>query len=133
MDKLPLELIDIIYSFVPLEVKAFLTKNNYRKYHGLLREKIGKKIENYIRHTIRQDNDFVFNRILYDNYSKWFRMKNYYYKEAIYANYIYFLDSYAIDNESSKCRELIRNLFTELGLEENRHKKKTIKYIKWKT
>ena len=72
MDKLPLELIDIIYSFVPLEVKAFLTKNNYREYHGLLREKIGKKIENYIRHTIRQDNDFVFNRILYDNYSKLF-------------------------------------------------------------
>ena len=82
---------------------------------------------------IRQDNDFVFKQLIVENYNRWINMKKYYYKECIFSNYIYFLESYAIDNESTKCRNLIIDLFQEEGLSKNRHKKNTIRYIRWKT
>ncbi len=82
---------------------------------------------------VRQDNDFVFKQLLVENYKRWSNMKKYYYKESIYSNYVHFLDSYAIDNDSTKCRKIIQELFKELGLSKNQHKKNTIRYIRWRT
>jgi hypothetical protein len=131
---LPDELEDIVYSYIPKSITIFLTKKKYVEHHYLIRSFINKKnIENYIRSMVRQDNDFVFKLLLSENYNRWLNMKKYYYKECIFANYLNFLESYAIDNESKKCRNLIINLFEEEGLSKNRHKKNTIKYIRWKT
>jgi len=130
---LPDELEDIVYSYIPKSVTIFLTKQKYIEGHHLIRSLINRKnIENYIRSMIRQDNDFVFKQLIVENYNRWINMKKYYYKECIFSNYIYFLESYAIDNESIKCRKIIIDLFEEEGLSKNRHKKNTIKYIKWK-
>ena len=82
---------------------------------------------------IRQDNDFVLKQLLIENYKRWLNMKKCYYRNCIYTNYITFLESYSIDNESIKCRKLINNFFEELGLRKNQHKKNVIKYIRWKT
>jgi len=132
VDKLSDELIDVIYSYIPKSVTIFLTKKNYIKEHYLLRNYINKRyIEQYIRTMVRQDNEFVFNLLLVENYKRWLNMKKYYYKECIYGNYINFLESYAIDNKSLKCRKLIINLFEEQGLNKNQHKKNIIRYIRW--
>jgi hypothetical protein len=83
---------------------------------------------------VRQDNSFVFNQLLIENEKKWLNMKKYYYKNCIYANYLIFLDSYSLENESTNCRKLLIELFEELGLSKNRFKKKNIiTYIRWKT
>jgi len=133
IDSLPDVIIDIIYCYIPKVVTIFLTKENYFKDHHLIRKIIDKrKIEQYIRCMVRQDNDFVFKQLLVENYQRWLNMKKYYYKESIYSNYINFLDSYAIDNESTKCRKIIQELFEELGLSKNQHKKNTIRYIRWR-
>jgi hypothetical protein len=132
--KLPNELIREIYTYIPKTVTVFLTKKNYLKYHHLLRKHINKRnIENYIRAIVRQDNDFVLKQLLVENEKRWLNMKKCYYKHCIYTNYVTFLESYAIDNESTKCRDLITNFFQELGLSKNQHKKNVIKYIRWKT
>ena len=81
---------------------------------------------------VRQDNHFVFKQMLTENFGRWTNMKKYYYKNCIYFNYIYFLESYAIDNESPKCRKIILELFEELGLRKNQHKKNVNRYIRWK-
>jgi hypothetical protein len=135
VDKLPYELLDIIYSYVPKKVTAFLNKTNYIKEHQFITNNIinNGKMEIYIRIMIRQDNDFVFNQLLKENYTRWVIIKNYYYKDCIYANYLIFLESYAIENQSTKCRKLLGELLKELGLSKNQHKKNTIKYIRWKT
>jgi len=134
VDKLSDELIDVIYSYIPKSVTIFLTKKNYIKEHYLLRNYINKRyIEQYIRTMVRQDNEFVFNLLLVENYKRWLNMKKYYYKECIYGNYINFLESYTIDNKSLKCRKLIINLFEEQGLNKNQHKKNIIRYIRWTT
>ena len=135
IDKLPYELVDIIYSYVPTPVKTFLSKQNYVTGHPLITNYIinNGQMENYIRAMIRQDNDFVFGILLKENYKRWLIMKNYYYKNCIHCNYIVFLESYAIDNESTKCRKIIGDFFIEQGLSKNQHKKNTIKYIRWRT
>jgi predicted cation transporter len=134
VDKLSYELIDIIYSYIPKSVTIFLIRENYIKEHYLLRSVINKRYtEQYIRTMVRQDNDFVFNLLLVENYNRWLNMKKYYYKECIYGNYINFLESYAIDNKSLKCRKIIIKLFEEQGLNKNQHKKNVIRYIRWTT
>jgi hypothetical protein len=134
VNKLPNEIEDIIYSYIPITKTILLSKKNYLESHKLLRNTIDKlDIENYIRTMIRQDNDFVFEQLLIENYNKWLNMKNYYYKDCDYANYLMFLKSYAIDNESTKCLDLLLELFEELGLCKNQHKKKAFKYIRWRT
>jgi hypothetical protein len=134
VDKLSFELVDIIYSYIPKSVTIFLTQKNYIKEHYLLRNFINKRyIEQYIRTMVRQDNEFVFKLLLVENYKRWLNMKKYYYKECIYGNYVNFLESYAIDNKSLKCRRLIINLFEEQGLNKNQHKKNVIRYIRWTT
>ena len=90
-------------------------------------------IENYIRAMVRQDNDFVFKQLLVEHSKRWFEMKKCYYQHYIYSNYITFLETYALENESTKCRNLITELFQEQGLGKNQHKKNVIKYIRWKT
>jgi hypothetical protein len=134
INNLPDELIREVYLYVPKIVKLFLTKKNYIQDHHLMKQHINKSnIENYYRAMVRQDNDFVLKQLLVENQKKWFSMKKYYYKTCIYTNYITFIESYAIENQSTKCRKLIKELFVELGLSKNQHKKNIIKYIRWKT
>jgi len=130
---LPDELEDIVYSYIPKCVTIFLTKQNYLREHYLIKKFIKiKNTENYIRSMVRQDNDFVFTQLLVENYNKWLNMKKYYYKECIFGNYLMFLESYAIDNDSVKCRKILFDLFKKESLSKNKHKKNTNKYIRWK-
>ena len=132
IDNLPEELKFIVSSYVPEAAKIFLNKELYFKYHHLFRDYINrKKLENYIRTTIRQDSDFVFNQLLLENRTKWFNMKKYLYQDCIYANYIYFLKLYCVENQSAKCKKIIDLLLFKLGLSKNQHKKNIIRNIRW--
>jgi hypothetical protein len=132
MDNLPKELVSIVSSYVPIAAKIFLNKTFYFNYHHLFRDCINRKqLENYIRTTIRQDNDFVFKQLLLENKNKWFNMKKYLYQDSIYANYIYFLKTYCVENKSTKCKQLIDLLLLNLGLSKNQHKKNIIRNIRW--
>ena len=133
LNKLPIELIEIIKEYLSLLTLIFLNKEYYFKYHNLFTESIKSKSEIYIRTMIRQDNDFIINNLFYESSIRWISMYNYYYKDCIYMNYLYFLLHYSIDNDSEKCVRLLNNLIKELGFKKNQHKKKTIRYIRWKT
>jgi hypothetical protein len=137
VENLPDELMNIVKSYIPKSVTIFLTKQSYIYEHYLVRDIINKNkkcnIENYIRAMIRQDNDFVLKQLLVENNKRWLQMNNYYYKRCIFSNYIIFLKSYSIENDSLKCIKIINDLFEELGLSKNQHKKKLIRYIRWKT
>ena len=131
---LPEELKEIIKSYIPEIVLVFLTKDRYLENHYLIKKYVNKTyIENYIRTTIRQDHYFVFCQMLVENWKRWLNIKKYYYKSCIYSNYLIFLEQYCLDNESTKCRNLILDLLEEQGLSKNQHKKNIIQYIRWKT
>ena len=59
-------------------------------------------------------------------------MKKYLYRDCIYANYLLFLKSYALEYDSLECNNLISRLLTNLGLSKNQHKKNIVRNIRWK-
>ena len=81
---------------------------------------------------IRQDNEFVFKKIIEENYSKWYENRQYRYKNMIFNNYLYFVMNFCIENDSNNCRKVISDFLKEHGLGKNLHKKNVVKYIKWK-
>lgn len=135
IDSLPQEIKTIIYSYIPKYVTVFLTKENYFFDHPYLYEYIAKirgaNTENYIRTMIRQDNDYVFRQLLLENSEKWLNMTKYYYKTCIYVNYLTFIESYAIEHESVKCRKVLVEFFQETQKQKG-FKKNIVRYVKWK-
>lgn len=135
IDKLPDELIRIIYSYLPIRVITFLSKDLYIHNHHLISEYILKgNRENYIRDIIRRDHGFVFSHLLNENFIKWiFEIKNYKYKTTIYNNYLYFVKDFCLIHESTKCRNIIHDFFLKHELCKNQHKKNHVRNIRWKT
>lgn len=131
INNLPGVIIDIIKEYIPKKILIFTNRENYNLYHHLIKKYI-KNYENYIRDMIRRDNEFVFNKIIRDNYPKWCEIKQYRYKNMIFKNYFYFTINYCIENDSNNCRNSINIFLKEHGLSKNLHKKNVIKYIRWK-
>jgi hypothetical protein len=131
IQKLPDEIISIIKEYIPHFHLVFVNKQNYKLYHPLIKKYI-YNYENYIRDIVREDHSFVFEQILNENYKRWMTIKKYTYKNIIYNNYIYFIISYCIDNQSNNCRIVLVNFLREHGLCQNQHKKNILKNIRWK-
>ena len=128
---LPQDILLIIKEYISKKKFIFTNRENYYLYHILLKPSISN-YENYIRDTIRRDNQFVFDRIVRENYYKWTEILQYRYKNMIFKNYFYFTINYCIENESTNCRLTIHNFLKEHGLCKNLHKKNVVKYIRWK-
>ena len=129
--RLPDELVRYIKEYIPKKVFVFTNRENYNLYHSLIKPSI-TDYESYIRAMIRQDNEFVFNKIIKENCSKWYEIVNYKYKNMIFKNYLYFVMNFCIENDSNNCRKIISDFLKEHGLGKNLHKKNIVKYIKWK-
>ena len=50
-----------------------------------------KQYENYIRDVIRRDNQFVFQKIIEENITRWLNMRQYRYKNMVFSNYFYYI------------------------------------------
>jgi hypothetical protein len=129
--RLPPELIRYIKEYIPKKTFVFTNRENYNLYHSLIQPSI-IEYESYIRAMIRQDNEFVFKKIIEENISKWYEIRQYKYKNMIFKNYLYFVMNFCIENESNNCRKTILEFLKEHGLGKNLHKKNIVKYIKWK-
>jgi hypothetical protein len=129
---LPLEIESIIKSFLPINILLTLNKEYYIKYHKDIKKIVSKnQYDNYIRDMLRKDNDFVFKLLIHENYKIWININKYKYNKTIYGNYFCFIDKFCIDNESTKCRNLLKDFLNKTGLSKNRHKKNTITNIIW--
>jgi hypothetical protein len=122
LSALPDELKNIVYEYIPLVTKAFLTKENYMKYHRNILSKC-LQIESCIRDMIKRDNDFVFNQMMNDCYERWIRIQRYVYKNHRYLNYVYFVRDYCVEQESTKCKNVVDHFFKLNGISKNQHKK----------
>lgn len=134
ISKLPEVLVDIVYEYVPLSTKIFLTRKNYCENHHLVKSYINKRqYENYIRCMVRQDNSFVFAFLINENITIWMnKIFNFLYKDTTYDNYLWFLHEYCIENESTRCKNIIDKYIELLGLDKNRHKKSTLFNSRWR-
>jgi hypothetical protein len=131
IQKLTPDIIELIKEYIPKIYFVFTNRENYILLHPHLKKNI-KNYNNYIRDTIRRDNEFVFNLIIRENIYKWCNITQYAYKNMIFQNYLYFINYYCLENKSNNCRNNILIFLKEHGLDKNLHKKKIIKYIRWK-
>jgi hypothetical protein len=125
------ELINIIKEYIPKKKFVFVNRENYFLYHSSIKHCI-KDYESYIRAMIRQDNEFIFKQVTEENCFRWYGIRQYQYKNMIFTNYLYFVISFCIENDSSNCRKVVSDFLKEHGLSKNLHKKNVVKYIKWK-
>ena len=112
--RLPPELIRYIKEYIPKKTFVFTNRENYNLYHSLIKPSI-KDYESYIRAMIRQDNEFVFKKIIEENCSKWYDILQYKYKNMIFKNYLYFVMNFCIENDSNNCRKIISDFLKEHG------------------
>jgi hypothetical protein len=131
INKLPHELVDIIYDFIPGLTKCVLNKSLYRKYHSCIKPFISSRglFDNYIRDIIRKDLDFVFFHIAKENYTLWLKAKKCTYKNKIFSNYMELLENLCIETESTKCRNIMNEAPNKSGLHKNQHKNNIVKSI----
>jgi len=127
---LPDVIVDLIKEYIPLCKLVFVNSTYYKLYHHTIKKQI-PFFDNYIRDTIRRDNDYVFEQIIRENYDIWLKKKQFVYKNMIFNNYIYFVRYYCIENNSEKCRLVIKEYLSKGDLCINQHKKNIVKYIKW--
>ena len=126
------DLVFEIFSFVNLELLVNPNKNYYFKYHKLIKKKINpNRYESYIRSMLRKDNSFTFAVLLNENIDKWKCIVKYYYNHQIFTNYLYFLDFFALENNSTNCRNLIKEK-AKAVLGTNWYKKVKVRNCRWK-
>ena len=130
---LPEDLLNVIYEYLTTSTLAWLNKTNYIEHHIKIRKLIPNKMyDNYIRSTLRNDDSFVFQYIILENYNYWTNMKQFHYKNKKYADYLHFLQDLSIHHNSTNCKNIIVEYINKTGLGKNQHKKKRTKNIRWK-
>ena len=108
IDTLPEEIQTIILDFMLPRYKLFLNKTYYLRYHNIIFQHIPKNnIELYIRSMVRQDNAFVFQQLVSDNWYKWLNTTNYCYRGRNYVSYIEFLNDYCFEHGAHKSKQLL--------------------------
>jgi len=130
INKLPIELVDIIQTYIPQHIWRPLNKILYVENYDLVYIKMKpNNVENYIRYVVKRDFGFVFNYVVLRNLFKWYQMRDYLNDFLIYPNYIYFIKDYCISNHSINCLNTLNEILKRLGYEKKLSKKKTIRSI----
>ena len=132
VEMLPKEIANIIKEYIPLITMIFIEKKKYILYHDYILHKIRKQEESYIRFIIRDDLDFVLLQILKKYHIKWINTKKYLYKDIIYYNYLSFILSFILENNSNKCKQLTNLFLEKQGISKNIYKNTTFINKRWK-
>ena len=117
IQKLPKEIINIIYFFVPCKVKVFLNKYNYETlYYKAIFVNIKDDIT-YIRKIISFDCYFSFNKYLFFLGKDIKNKKTIIYNNKKYKNLFELYNQLCIKYNSTNCRNLLNNYWKQ-----NEHK-----------
>jgi len=123
----PPEIILIIWKYVSLQTKVYITKENYEKYHRLvIFPKIRPYYSSFVRYVVNQNMWYVFQTHL-NYYNEWLCMRNWKYKKQIFCNftdYVLFVSS-----KNGKLLYLLKGF--EKEHHKNKHRNKKDKYTKW--
>ena len=129
---LPVELLEIIYSYLPNQAKIFLNRDYYKKYHYLLRDMISpRNYDNYIRDMIKNNCTFVITQLMDENYKQWIQSSKKMYKNVIYPHYSGYIIGMALEMNRNSIRELVVEYYDKKGLSKNLHKKNRSNNKRW--
>ena len=105
----PPEILEIIWSFLPEESKAFVSISYYKKYHKLyIYPMLKPRYDSYMRFVIRNNYLFLMKQNLTDHYEKWIKSYNWHYRQETYTTYIHYLLTISIEYNSQSIINLLR-------------------------
>ena len=123
------DVLNYIYEFVPNDVKKSLNKSLFKEYSS---DYPIKRLNSFFINIIRQDYSFILECHLREKFKRWYKLRNWIYKNMVFHNYIEYLKYLCIEYESQKCRNMIRNIEEELQPEAGKkYKKKRIRNTRW--
>jgi|TARA_R110002074_G_scaffold236979_3_gene408820 hypothetical protein len=134
MERLPEEVVDIIFSFVPINLIYNLNHLYIENIYSLLikNKTIDKTFNSYIKHIIRYDCSMFLNKIFENKFLYLTSLSNWKYNSHTFPNYIEYLRAYTIEFSKTKCRNLIELYISKEPVSvKNRHKKIRRRNIKW--
>lgn len=106
MKKLPRELVDIIFKFVPHKLLLPLNKKYYEYYHCMLYNNLTKSMmESYVRFIIKKKLIYPFQNLYNENIFVWKTKKTQFNNKK--GKYLSHLNSLCIQYKSQKCREIL--------------------------
>ena len=134
MERIPEEVVDIIYSFVPIKYIYHLNHSHFQNlYPILIKDKsVDKRFDSYIRHIIRNDCTMFLQKLFEIKFSQFTKLTNWRFDNKTYSTYVEYLRSYTITLSKTKCRNIIEYFVsTQAVSRKKRHKKIRRRNIKW--
>ena len=107
-DRLPQELVDIIWDFVDLNTKIFVCKSYYLNYHFKIPENLNIKFDCYLRNLIKFDCHFIFSLVLNEEKERIIKInkKNFSYRNSRYNNYLDYLKNLIYEYQANKSQKI---------------------------
>jgi hypothetical protein len=124
IDKIPIELVIIIKSYIPREIIIVTNKKECEgEYMKLRLTQIGN-LHSYSRKIIINKLNYIFEMLIKFKYTHWKNIKRYRYNGYKYDSYILFLEQLCIMLESTKCGKVIGEFEKRNGIvRKKKHKK----------
>tara|TARA_Y100000816_G_C26064100_1_gene559100 strand:+ start:569 stop:970 length:402 start_codon:yes stop_codon:yes gene_type:complete len=131
MEKIPYEILQEIFYFIPSSTKKLLNKNLFKSHYFVIitQTEINKRYHNYMRHLL-YNNCYLHIQINLDiHYLKLLKLKKWRYKNNTYPNYLIFMKSFALYNNSQKTYQLLKDYLHPS--KKNKYKRIRTKNIRW--
>ena len=126
---LPDEIIQYVKYYIPDKWLIFTNRTNYIRDHSYIVNRISRNnYYSYIRNVLRNDHDFVFEKMLETQIYDWYTMVKYSYKNITYPTFYSFVIDYCVENRSTKILNIMRQ--SGLNIKSDKHKAKI--RVKWK-
>ena len=145
IDRLPTDVHQIIYEFVTIEAKVYLTKNNFVKYYALVWENEYKDsrrdMQSRITDIVRKGRQLPFELLLDKYFNKWSGSQAKLWRwnskltgrKLTFPNYLTFITYLCIRYKRQKLRALLAKKIMQnsKSSQKNRHKKIRTRNISW--
>ena len=111
---LPVEIKEIIYTYICHDVKCNLTKQLFISNYENKIKKI-PYYNSYLRYVIRNEHDFILNLNLNLKKKHWYNLKNWKYNNRFFSNYLIYLKYYAQQQNKNKIYQTIKSIETKIN------------------
>tara|TARA_B100000795_G_scaffold186711_1_gene141924 strand:- start:124 stop:552 length:429 start_codon:yes stop_codon:yes gene_type:complete len=132
LEILPMDTVNIIEGFVPIEELYLTCKKSWKDYNDFkINTKSKYLTRSYLVKIIRNDFHYIFNIVLHKKFIDWFKAWKFRYEEITFPCFIEFLNYLCLKYKSRNCRKVISDHKIKNGFEKKKYKRIRIKNSKW--
>ena len=111
ISQLPLELVNIIYLYIPLSIKGALTANFFREYYNKRLNSMMfseySKHDTYIRDVVRNNRTFPFRLLINNAFLVWERNRIWRWKNLKFPDYLSYIRYLSIKYKNPQIKNII--------------------------